>query len=291
MAGAAGREPDRRARLTLFAAAIGTLVAALTMVSPATAFSPLKVRSATDSAAPDEPLSATASCRPNERVVSGGFQSGQAGAPLISRKLGARKWTATTFNDDGNLTVFAYCRRGIGVSTRSATDTASGTGAQAEASATCRSQTTLASGGFQTLDSLGASEMNAFVSRRSGGSGWRIAVVNNAPQTSTLSAFAYCQLDGKVKERVSQAPIGSNANGSATAGCHADEELISGGYTTNPATDWFNASGPDLFYGESYRSARRSWTVSAHNYSNVGGTLTAIAYCGGKSTVHPKAEK
>jgi hypothetical protein len=257
------------------------------MVSSAAAFSPLKARTATDPAGPDDFLSATASCKPDERVVSGGFRGPIAGAPVISRKLGARKWTVTVFNDGGDLTVFAYCRRGIGVSSRSATDSVSVEGAQAKAAAACRSGATLASGGFQTLDSLGASNMNAFLSRRSGGSGWRIAVVNNQVATSTLRTFAYCQPGGKVRERVTQVPISANGDASATADCHADEELLSGGYATNPATDYFNNTGPDLYYGQSYRSARRSWRATAHNYSDAAGTLTALAYCGGRGTVHP----
>jgi hypothetical protein len=229
-------------------------------------------------------------------VVSGGYYSplSSPSAAVVSRKSGRRKWTVTVDNQHGELTVIAYCRRKRGVSTASASVSVSGAGnKQGSTTATCPRGRTLVSGGHETVDPglAPANDLTAFTSHRLAPRGWETEVVNNHPAASTLNVFAYCQRRGKVKERAASVPISANSNGSATATCHADEEVISGGYATSPATDWFNASGPDLFYGQSYRSARRSWTASAHNYSNVGGTLTALAYCGKQRTVHPPTKR
>ena len=287
MAGVAGIAGGPRARLMWSAVAVGTLLTASTLASAATA-SPLKVRSATAPAPPPDSFStATATCKKKERVVSGGFKTSAGGAPVVSEKSGARKWTVTFTNAHAELTAFAYCRRGKGVSARLSSDTVTGGGAQAVAGPACRSGATLTSGGFETAN-LATSNLTPFVSRRSGGLGWRIAAVNNNPSTATLNAFAYCQPSGKVKERVKKVPISPNSDATGTARCDEGDELISGGYTTNPATDWFNTTGPDLFYSQSHRSARRGWTAAAHNFSDVGGTMSVIAYCGNQATVHPK---
>jgi hypothetical protein len=96
----------------------------------------------------------------------------------------------------------------------------------------------------------------------------------------SLEAFAYCERGVVIKVRSStSAPIPDGGDSSATARCHKGETLLSGGYTTKPKPDWFNTFGPDFFYNASYRSGKHSWIASAHNYSNVAGTITAFAYC------------
>jgi hypothetical protein len=97
-------------------------------------------------------------------------------------------------------------------------------------------------------------------------------------------ALTYCARGVTVKVRSSSTSIVAQGSvepgtGSATASCHKGETLLAGGYTTTPTPDYFDMTGPDLFYNASHRTAVRSWTASASNYSAAAGKLTAFAYC------------
>jgi hypothetical protein len=100
------------------------------------------------------------------------------------------------------------------------------------------------------------------------------------PDETFLGVSAYCGRGLTVKARSSaRKPIAAHRGASATASCHQGETLLSGGFTTTPTPDHDNTSGPDTYFRASYRSAERSWTATAHNYSAVAGAIKAFAYC------------
>jgi hypothetical protein len=118
-----------------------------------------------------------------------------------------------------------------------------------------------------------------FKSRRTGKRTWGISAFVDEPPAK-VKAFAYCtrHLDVKVRSNQSD-PIPTEGASDATASCHRRETLLSGGYTTTPKSDFSNDTGPDFFYFRSLRSGSRSWTATAHNYSDIAGQITTFAYC------------
>lgn len=148
------------------------------------------------------------------------------------------------------------------------------------ATASCASGQTLVSGGYAFLSALsGQGNSPTYREFAASPSKWSVtSVFENLP--GKLAAVAYCERGVHVNVRSHSSPIASSAaTGSATASCYKGETLLSGGYTTTPTPDYDNKTGPDLFYGASYRSGLRSWTASAINYSVVSGKITAFAYC------------
>jgi hypothetical protein len=243
--------------------------------------SALATRSATDTTPDaDNGFSATANCHQDEHVVSGGFRLPGEGQVTVSRAKEERRWKVIA-DGEGPLTVFAYCG-GKGTTHHSAKLTVPGkVGVSESLAARCDSDETLVSGGYETVDAQpGEHDLVPFKSRRSGDRRWKVTVFNDADVPTKLKVFAYCQRNVEVKVRSTQsAPITTETFGSATAECNQGEELLSGGYTTTPKSDFSNETGPDHFYTRSFRSAKRSWTVRAHNYSDVAGRITTFAYC------------
>ncbi len=261
-----------------FAAIVGG--AALLALPPGTAFG-LTTHEVTTTTVTDNLMTATANCDPGEKVVSGGFETDFENYVQASRAQGDGAWTATVFQSGGtaSLTVSANCTDGPGVSGHSVKKRISDNGErQGSVKVNCGSNKSMVAGGYETVNvESGVHDLTAFKSRATGAK-WQISAVNGAGDAH-LKAFAYCRQGGEVKERSDSAPIAADAEDTATATCHQGEELLSGGYSTSPKTDYNNATGPDFFYNQSFRSGNRAWTASAHNYSNVGGTLTALAYC------------
>lgn len=256
----------------------GAAFAAVTLAVPSLAWG-LKTRTAT---APTLPGTATAECRDGEHVVSGGFSLPDEGQVTISRAKGQR-WTATA-DGDPPLTVFAYCTGGRGVSRHSESETVPGpAGTRQTVAAHCDANESLVSGGYETVNAdPGIHDLVAFKSRRTGDRTWKVTVFNDSDTASTLKVFAYCKRDVDVKARSKQSEqIPLDQPGLASARCHRDEALLSGGYITTPKPDYQNTTGPDLFYTGSYKSGRRAWTAAAHNYSDAPGRITTFVYCKG----------
>ena len=255
----------------------GAIFAAVALAAPSFAWG-LKTRTARS---PTLPGTATAECKNREHLVSGGFSLPDEGQVSISRAPHGQRWTATA-DGDPPLTVFAYCTGGRGVSRHSDSETVPGpAGTQKTVAAHCDANESLVSGGYETVDAdAGIHDLVAFKSRRAGDRRWKVAVFNDSDTASRLKVFAYCRRDVDVKVRSKQSDqIHSDQPGSATARCHRGEALVSGGYITTPKSDYGNTTGPDLFYTGSYRSSRRAWTAAAHNYSDVAGRITTLAYC------------
>ena len=255
-------------------------VAALTSVVPA---SGLVARSATD-ATPngDGMLVATAKCPGRKHVVSGGFKAEDNAVPVVSRAVGDRKWTVHLFPGSTEaLKTVAYCgaRR---VSRHSKTKAADAdTQVANKVAAKCDRGESVVSGGFRLIDTPPGDLDNnpVFKSRRTGKRTWGVSAFVDEPPAK-VKAFAYCtrHLDVKVRSNQSD-PIPTEGASDATASCHRSETLLSGGYTTTPKSDFSNDTGPDFFYFRSLRSGSRSWTATAHNYSDIAGQITTFAYC------------
>jgi hypothetical protein len=226
-------------------------------------------------------LVATATCGAGEHVVSGGFLGPDASAAVSSRAVNGDSWTVRLFPGIGNkLTTYAYCARNgqLSISAHENRVPAVTGGANTTANASCASGQTLVAGGYAFLPGLRESNSPTYRDYASAHT-WSVMSVF-AGGTGKLAAFAYCARGVVVKVRSNSSPsIPTGGDGSATASCHSGETLLSGGYTTTPTPDWHNMTGPDFFYGDSYRSGQRSWTARAHNYSNVAGQITAFAYC------------
>jgi hypothetical protein len=264
--------------------AAAAAIAALALAAPGPAWG-IRTRSAFTSTPVDGLLTATARCERGEHVISGGYQGGDGEYALASRRQGPRGWTVTVQSSSApSLIATAYCGTGPRLAGHSRTETViyDGIDNQGAATARCDRGERVVSGGFQTLDAeVDQKDLAAFKSRRVRARRWRVDAVTDGGANARLRVFAYCRRNVEVKQRSSSEAIGANADGLATARCRPGEGLLSGGYSTSPETDYYNMTGPDLFYHTSFRLGDRGWTARAHNYSNspAGGTITAFAYC------------
>lgn len=224
----------------------------------------------------------TAHCEAGEHAISGGFLAPETSYASVSTVKGPRGWTASLVGY-GPLKVSAYCSDGLRAETRSRTTQVDPDGgARTNVVAKCPRGTVAVAGGYETVDADNSQhDLVAFSSRRSSARAWTVSVFNGAGQPTKIKVTVHCLDDADVNVRSKQSqPIPDNSAGSAVASCDQGEQLLSGGYKTNPKPDYSNQTGPDLFYYRSSRSGRRSWTASARNYGdNVNGRITTFAYC------------
>lgn len=168
-------------------------------------------------------------------------------------------------------------------------------GDQANALAECPAGTKAISGGFLSPDF--ESRMGAVVrfgSMRTAKKDWRVSAANfgGGPEsTGRIDAFAYCQ---KPPQRVrvvqATAAIEGMNYGSATATCRANEQAVSGGFTS---PDFVFGTGAHPLVLSSYRLDSRSWKVDAINTAFDGdlippsGNVNVFAFCrkGGPNVV------
>jgi hypothetical protein len=227
-------------------------------------------------------LVATAKCGAHEVVVSGGYKTSgkDGGAAVLSLTADGKSWTVNfyPYTNPDMLTTYAYCAHNASVSAHSKQVSATVRGDNTTVTARCKAGETLVAGGYQFKPTVGEDTSPTYRDYAANG-GWSVmSVFNSVP--AKLAAYAYCERGVVVKVRSSSSgSIHDQGNGSATATCHKGETLLGGGYTTTPTPDYFDTTGPDLFYRDSYRSGARSWTASAHNVSSASGKTTAFAYC------------
>ena len=262
--------------------ATGLAATAIAILLPASA-SALKVRTASDSTANAHGLlKATAQCKPNEHVVSGGFRAPDQGYAFVSRAKGPSAWTVVAENVDLSLTAFAYCTNRLENSVRSESKRVSPpAGTRVNAKATCPRRKAAVSGGYAIIDpDAKAHDLVVFNLRRKGKRSWGVSAFNDVDTQTTLKVFAYCVRGVDVEVRSARSePVPRDTAGSGTARCRDGEELLSGGFKTSPKPDYQNDLGPDFFYFDSWRPGTRSWKASGINYSDVAGRITAFAYC------------
>jgi hypothetical protein len=177
------------------------------------------------------------------------------------------------------VVAFAYCRKGKGLRTRSASGPVPyGGSSLGSVTARCKRGEKVISGGFDNPD-FDAQPWLIFASYRSGARSWTAAAENSSGGDGQLDVFAYCRKRVRVRTRSESATVPHNvaATGTAVAHCKPGERLLSGGFS-NPGEDPSNV-GPNLFYFSSHRAGKRGWTASAVNPGSTDGTVTAYAYC------------
>jgi hypothetical protein len=257
-------------------------VALFALCASASAASSLHVRTATDTTATGGLLSATAHCPADEHVVSGGFSGAPLAYVLSSYRSDPRSWTVVLdANSEGpDLTVSAYCSSHIAPSVASKSGTITASGNRLGGSMpSCNGADQVVAGGFKTVEpSADRHEISAYVSRRADAATWQLKFVD-IKRKADFIAYAYCTGHELITYDPSQSDsFLHNAQGSVASQCPTGF-LLAGGYATSPKPDYYDAARQDLYYSESERTAGETWSVTGHNFSNVGGTLTAYAYC------------
>jgi hypothetical protein len=219
--------------------------------------------------------SGTAECPKGKHVVSGGFTTPERGFALTNRAVSDREWTVVA--DSDSLTVFAYCSAKINVAAETkdiAIDPKSG--AQHTATARCGRGRTALAGGWDFEDQVANTPV--FKSRRVSERAWSVTAFNGGNEEMT--AIVYCANVGDTAIRSKRsARVPPEGDGRVTARCHKGEELLGGGFSTSPKSDYSNTTGPDFFYAASRRRGKRGWATAVHNYSDRGGRIKASAIC------------
>jgi hypothetical protein len=149
---------------------------------------------------------ATARCPSGHKVVSGGFdfpgfthEPGPGAFPFRSIKSGSRSWTVAADagdNSGGTFVAYAYCRKGgEGLKARSAqVGVPAAPPALAGATAQCKSDETVLSGGFDQIGFgvPGGQYSFTYESLKVAGRSWR-AAAENFGGPGTMRVYAYCQ--------------------------------------------------------------------------------------------------
>jgi hypothetical protein len=147
--------------------------------------------------------------------------------------------------------------------------------------AKCKKGTKAISGGFDAELSTSVMEapfMLPLESRKKGGRGWESRAANAGGGSGTLTSFAYCR-DEKVKRRTDETTVGTAdpQTGTATAKCPNGTKAIAGGFDGPEVS--FTSDSPFIIPFESRRSSKREWRVSARNFGDFPGILTAQVIC------------
>lgn len=227
---------------------------------------------------------ATAVCPAGEHVVAGGFTGQVGGFAVLNRAVKKRTaWRVKGSFAEGSI-AYAYCSKALSVtSTTNATsvpvETAT-TYANATSTASCPKGTRAVAGGWQ----LKPMNLNSpiFTSAPQGKRGWTVVGLLGTGEPYKLKSYAYCldlelDRDMDVATQAVAAPAG-DAVTTATATCDGGT-VIGGGFATTPEPDFENDTGPDTFFFGSSNDGKKGHTVSAINYSDVAGTVTAYAVC------------
>ena len=216
-----------------------------------------------------------ANCPSGRNAVSGGFAGPDQVAVSVNRRAGRDSWLVEA--GEAGVTAYAYCSRRLSPSVKSrggrihlATDEMGG------ATARCERGATAIAGGWSFTSVY--SNQTAFTSYGAGGRAWR--VFGGSGESARITAYAYCLRSDRIEARTRTGEsIGAGASDGVTTNCRTGEELLGGGFMTQPAPDWDNATGPDLFFNESRREGARAWTSTAHNYSAVAGRIKLAVLC------------
>jgi hypothetical protein len=229
------------------------------------------------------------------KAVAGGYVAppdmpdGLGAEAHESRRVGARKWTTSTYNSGTGerLTTFAYCRDEV---IRIATAQVGIAAAQAgfpplldtgSATAKCPRGTRVVSGGFDNPDfahtgGFDGPNIRPYESRKVGKRKWKVSASNRSDEAGTLVAYAYCH-DGKApktKSKNKSLELKPGApRATAIARCKKSQRVVSGGFSSDQPADF---GGP--FVTESRRKGKRKWVVTAFS-NEVGPAITAYAYC------------
>lgn len=173
-------------------------------------------------------------------------------------------------------------------------------GGQGKAVATCPPGTRAISGGFLAPGfEAGIAATVRFSSMRTMKRDWAVSAAGfgGPPDAdSPIEAYAYCQKPPqRIRIVTATATVQGQSIGSATAACRANEQAISGGFTS---PDFLMLGGAHPLVLSSYRLGERSWTIDAINVNFDGpgtpppGRINAYAFCrkGGPSVFTESTE-
>jgi hypothetical protein len=246
----------------------------------------LKTESKSVAVPVDETAAATAKCKQDQKVISGGFESvnfdptyEDAGhLPYASFRPGKRSWTAAAANygDEGTLVAYAYCRGGKGLKARSTTVEVPGDEA-ATATASCKPNEKAISGGYDIPNLvIQVADPFTYENRKDGKRGWTASAFNYSDQEANLTTYVYCRQGKGVKTKSDSVPVESFSDvGTATAKCKRGQRVVAGGFD-NPD---FEAGVIELLPFASRKQGQRKWTASAYSEDSEPGQLTVYAYC------------
>jgi len=272
-------------------AVVGTLGAlALVVIAGSAIAAGLQTKSKTVTVAAGDFETATAKCKKHHFVISGGFQAEHSDDvsifPHTARSQGARKYTATASNtgiESGDWTAYAYCQPGQRLDKRESSVTLPGaplfSAGEGTATAKCKKGDKVLSGGFEGEAELGGPNIQPFESRKQGGRKWTVSAGNFSPSPGTLTAYAFCADEGRLKTKSDSTTIPSQEPGTGSTKCAKGRRVVSGGFDNpNFGPEFFE--DPQLTPYTSKRAGGRTWTVSGFAFG-VGGDsiLTVYAYC------------
>lgn len=263
--------------LTRGRAGLAAAAAITALLLTASGASALTTRSASGVEKANGVWVAKAKCARGQTAVSGGFAMPDESDAVVNRRKGARTWLVKGQDTAGPLKAYAYCSRTLRPSVeqdRGRIDVAV-TG-EGSAKARCDRGESAVAGGWQ-YDELGSNQP-VFTGYGRGGRSWKVVAASG--DSPRITAYAYCLRSDRVSARVrTSAAIATDTQGSASVKCRKGDELLSGAFKTKPKPDYSNDTGPDLFFSDSRRKGNRGWFASAHNYSNVAGTIKLAAIC------------
>ena len=223
---------------------------------------------------------ATVACPAGQKVLAGGYSGADGDFATANRALDDHTWVVKG-SFSLSSTAFAYCSAGLTVEPASTTahipgySTTSGGNNSRAVSAKCPRGTRVVSGGWEWAPYAGNSPV--YTSKPHHRRSWIVSGVYDGEVDFDFTTYAYC-MRGVDAVTVS-APVVIDDTATATATC-ATGRLIGGGFDTTPAPDFYNTTGPDTFGYTASRASRKSWTVSARNYSSFNtGSIVAIARC------------
>lgn len=163
-----------------------------------------------------------------------------------------------------------------------------GPGETKTAVATCPGKRRLFGGGFQRTNFVTRGGNYVTASRAASEKEWMVSGSAFGSFGGELTAIAYCRAaKGPIVSEVVSAPVSVKAGQlgvAETPACPGSQVMIFGGFETSP-------SGSSLF-ADGYFSPeapKGTWTASAYNAFGPDATLTAYAYCHGRS--FPRAGK
>ena len=219
-----------------------------------------------------------AKCDRGEHVVSGGFSMPDRSEAVVNRRKGERTWIVKGQDTEGPLKVYAYCSRRLspGIESDSGRISSDPESEEGTAKTKCGRGKVAVAGGWQFESTEG--NQPVFTSYGNGGRTWKLSAASG--DSSKITVYAYCLRSDGVTTRTKTSPsIASDDTGGGKAKCRRGDELLSGAFKTKPKPDYGNETGPDLFFSFSKKKGGRGWTASAHNYSNVAGTIKLTVIC------------
>lgn len=161
----------------------------------------VKARKATetipDSSVADKPGVVSASCKGDEKLLSGGFRmpASNASLTLAGQYRSGKAWKTQVFNfsNPDQVTSVAYCAKGDQKLTTATSKVAVAPGQMKSAKAKCKSGSHVVFGGYKGSVTYSKAYVLLRTSKRIDRRTWKITASNqNSSNGGSLTAYAYC---------------------------------------------------------------------------------------------------